>query len=164
MEQSLVFTDLYHLHAPRILKMCLAYTDDEAQAQDLLQETFIKVWQHLPEFRGDAKISTWIYRIAINTCLTHIRSKKKFVYQILPSSFEPVYDSTFDEKEQQLNQLYKAIHRLPEADRLIISMVLEELPYDEIAEVMNIKEGNLRVKIHRIKQQLTTLFFSDEYI
>ncbi|MBS1495537.1 MAG: sigma-70 family RNA polymerase sigma factor, partial [Bacteroidetes bacterium] len=54
--------------------MCMAYTDDEAQAQDFLQETFIKVWQHLDSYRGDAKISTWIYRIAVNTCLSHIRS------------------------------------------------------------------------------------------
>lgn len=142
----------------------MAYTDSEAQAKDYLQETFIKVWQHIEEYRGDAKISTWIYRIAVNTCLSHIRSAKNKI----PAELQPGFDSADDtiavQAEQHIQQLYKAIHQLPETDRLIISMVLEEIPYDEIAATVNITEGNLRVKIHRIKKELTKIFFKYEQL
>ena len=158
------FTDLYNKHAPQVLRMCMAYTDSEAQAQDFLQETFIKVWQHLETYRGDAKISTWIYRIAVNTCLSHIRSAKNKMPAALQENFDKADDLSGITKEQHIQQLYKAIHQLQETDRLIISMVLEEIPYDEIANTVNITEGNLRVKIHRIKQELTKIFFKYEQL
>jgi RNA polymerase sigma factor (sigma-70 family) len=158
------FTELYNKHAPQVLRMCMAYTDNEAQAQDFLQETFIKVWQHQETYRGDAKISTWIYRIAVNTCLSHIRSAKNKMPAELQENFDTADDLSGVTKEQHIKQLYKAIHQLPETDRLIISMVLEEIPYDEIASTVNITEGNLRVKIHRIKQELTKIFFKYEQL
>lgn len=158
------FTETYSQHAPQVLRMCMAYTDDEAQAKDLLQETFIKVWQNLGNYRGDAKLSTWIYRIAVNTCLYHIRSMKNKTPVALQESFDKEDDTSAQLKEQHIAGLYKAINQLPEADRLIISMVLEEIPYDEIADAVSISEGNLRVKIHRIKQELTKLFFKHEHI
>ncbi len=164
MSNNKVFTELYNKHAPQVLRMCMAYTDDEAQAQDFLQETFIKVWQHLDSYRGDAKISTWIYRIAVNTCLSHIRSTKNKVPDALQENFDKADDLSGIAKEQHIQHLYNAIHQLPETDRLIISMVLEEIPYDEIAKTVNISEGNLRVKIHRIKQELTKIFFKYEQL
>ena len=164
MNQQPAFTQIYNKHAPKVLRMCMAYTSNEAQAQDLLQETFIKVWQNLEQYRGDAKISTWIYRIAVNTCLSHIRSAKNKIPVELNKNFESADDDSSVLKEQQVQQLYKAIHQLPETERLIMSMVLEEIPYDEIADTVNISEGNLRVKIHRIKQQLTKIFFKYEQL
>ena len=158
------FTEIYNKHAPQVLRMCMAYTNNEAQAQDFLQETFIKVWQNLEQYRGDAKISTWIYRIAINTCLSHLRSAKNKIPAELNKNFEIADYNSGVLKEQQVQQLYKAIHQLPETERLIMSMVLEEIPYDEIADTINISEGNLRVKIHRIKQQLTKIFFKYEQL
>ncbi len=158
------FTEIYATHAPQVLRMCLAYTDNEAEAQDFMQETFINVWKNIDSFRGDAKISTWIYRIAVNTCLSHIRATKHKAPVELKETFDRADDLSTVDREQHLQQLHRAIQKLPEADRLIISMVLEEIPYEEIADAVNISEGNLRVKIHRIKQQLTKIFFSDEHI
>ena len=158
------FTEIYNKHAPQVLRMCMAYSDNEAQAQDFLQETFIKIWQNLEQYRGDAKISTWIYRIAVNTCLSHIRSAKNKIPDELKENFDSAEDNSAVVKEQHIQQLYKAIHQLPETDRLIISMVLEEIPYDEVAATVNITEGNLRVKIHRIKQDLTKIFFKYEQL
>lgn len=142
----------------------MAYTDNEAQAKDYLQETFIKVWQHIHQYRGDAKISTWIYRIAVNTCLSNIRSAKNKMPEELNPHFDTADDNCSGFKEQHITNLYKAIHQLPETDRLIISMVLEEITYEEIAATINITEGNLRVKIHRIKQELTKIFFKYEQL
>lgn len=164
MNQERVFTDIYNRYAPQVLRMCMAYTDDKTLAQDFLQETFIKVWQHLESYRGDAKMSTWIYRIAVNTCLSHIRANKNKLPVELNENFDRPEDTSGVLKQQQIEQLYKAVHQLQETDRLIISMVLEAIPYEEIAGATGITEGNLRVKIHRIKQELTNIFFRNENI
>ena len=157
---ELDFTTIYNEHAPTLLRLCKAYATDDDQAQDLLQETFVKVWQNLDKFRGDAKISTWLYRITINTCLGHLKKEKNKKTGPISLAKEPAANDSFAEKKENLDNLYRAIKGLPESERLIISMVLEDIPYDEIAGALEITEGNLRVKIHRIKQQLTTLFFS----
>lgn len=140
----------------------MGYAEDEAQAQDFLQETFIRIWQNLSKFRGEASISTWIYRITVNTCLGHLRSPKNKVPAELKPNFDTADDTANISKDHHLQQLYRAIRKLPETERLIISMVLEEIPYEEIASSFNITEGNLRVKIHRIKLELTQLFFLHE--
>ena len=127
------------------------------QADDLLQEVFIKVWENLEKFRGESQISTWIYRIAVNTCLLHLRSNKKQTKVNVEDFGSKISDET-NEKEAQIQLLYKCISELNETDRLIITLLLEEVPYPEIAEVTSISEGNLRVKIHRIKQQLSTIY------
>ncbi|RYD89614.1 MAG: RNA polymerase sigma factor [Sphingobacteriales bacterium] len=155
---------MYNQHATHVLRMCMAYTNDSVLAQDLMQETFIKAWQNLSLFRGDSAIGTWIYRIAVNTCLSHIRSTKNKIPEALQENFEMADDDSAAMKERHVSQLYQAIHALPETDRLIISMVLEEIPYPEIAGSVNISEGNLRVKIHRIKQELTKIFFRHEQL
>ncbi len=70
------FTKLYNDYSPGLLKLCLGYTGDKALAEDLLQETFIAVWNNLQKFRGDASMNTWIYRIAVNTCLSYLRKNR----------------------------------------------------------------------------------------
>jgi len=157
------FELIYKEHAPRVWKMCLAYSENEEQAKDFMQETFIRVWENLPGFRNEAKLSTWIYRITVNTCLAHLRSPKNRAPVEMKDHLELIIDQ-HDDKEQQVQQLYKAIRQLQETDRLIITMVLEEVTYPEIAQTFNISEGNLRVKIHRIKQELSKIFFSYESI
>ena len=132
-------------------------------ADDLLQETFIKVWQNLDRFRGDSQISTWVYRIAVNTCLYHIRSQKNNKTTNL-EEITAIIDNETDYKEQQVKLLYKCINKLVESDRLIITLLLEEVPYNEIATITEISEGNLRVKIHRIKQQLSKLYTEYERV
>lgn len=163
MNQQEEFTQLYRQYSPGILKLCIGYTGDAAQAEDLLQEAFVAVWRNMSRFRGDAAWGTWIYRIAVNTCLSHLRRKK------LPTvSLEQLPPVGAIEKltsiEQDLQILYQCISRLPEADRLIIGLVLEDKPYEEIAQIIGISLNNLRVKIHRIKKQLTEIYNSHERV
>ena len=157
MDKQKEFTKLYTSYSPAILKLCLGYTGHQALAEDLLQETFIGVWNNMHTFRGNAKWSTWIYRVAVNTCLSHFRKRKLRTVDI----DHPTYNVLADEecnKEQEVQLLYKCISQLAQADRLIISMVLEDTPYEEIASITGITENNLRVKIHRIKKQLTETY------
>lgn len=153
------FTQLYNEFGEGIRKLCLGYTGDAVLAQDLLQETFITVWNNMDKFRGESKWSTWIYRIAVNTCLSHLRKKKDKLIDIENSPVALISDET-NTKEQEVQLLYKCISQLQEADRLVITLVLEDKPYDEIASITGITEVNLRVKIHRIKKQLTQIYNS----
>ena len=159
MTQQETFTRLYRQYAPGIRKLCMGYTGSAAQAEDLLQESFMAVWNNMHKYRGEASWGTWIYRIAVNTCLLYLRKQKSKPKKIADDVLQNLAEETHNQ-DNELQLLYKCISRLPETDRLIISMVLEELPYEDIASIAGITENNLRVKIHRIKNQLTEMFNS----
>lgn len=152
------FRRIYEANSKKIFHLCYGYTGDDDSANDLLQETFLKVWQNLHKFRNQALISTWIYRIAVNTCLTYLRSEKRQAKDEITPQLAETKREEFSEKNEQVALLYKCISKLEESERIIITLVLDEVPYPEIAEVSGISEGNLRVKIHRIKQKLTELY------
>lgn len=151
------FKQIYADYSQKVHRLCLGYTGDSMQADDLMQEVFIKIWENLPKFRGDSQVSTWLYRIAVNTCLLHLRDTKKHIKVDIEKTTLKISDDNND-KEAQVQLLYKCISELNETDRLIITLMLEEVPYGEIAEATSISEGNLRVKIHRIKQQLSEIY------
>jgi RNA polymerase sigma-70 factor (ECF subfamily) len=133
----------------------MGFVNDYDAAQDLAQETFIIVWQKLDTFRNESSIGTWIFRIASNNCLRQIEKNKRF-----PKSELPVH--IIEEKqtslEPQIQFLYKCIAELPETERIIISLELEDVRQTEIAKIVGLSETNTRVKIHRIKEKLTQKF------
>lgn len=157
-DKEAVFKQIFETNSKKIFHLCLGYAGDDDAANDLLQETFLKVWQNLDKFRNQAMISTWIYRIAVNTCLTYLRSEKRQGKEELTPLIADTQKEEFSEKNEQVALLYKCISKLEESERIIITMVLDELPYPEIADISGISEGNLRVKIYRIKQKLTDLY------
>ncbi|MEJ8801674.1 RNA polymerase sigma factor [Pontibacter sp. H249] len=159
MTQQETFTQLYKQYAPGIRKLCLGYTGSAAQAEDLLQESFMAVWNNMPKYRGEASWGTWIYRVAVNSCLLYLRKEKTKPQKVDADALHNLAAEE-DNEENNVQLLYKSISKLPETDRLIISMVLEELPYEDIASIAGMSENNLRVKIHRIKKQLTEIFNS----
>ena len=133
----------------------MGFVNDYDVAQDLAQETFIIVWQKLETFRNESSIGTWIFRIASNNCLRQLEKQKRF-----PKSELSIHLS--EEKqtylEPQIQFLYKCIAELPETERIIISLELEEVKQAEIAKIVGLSEANIRVKIHRIKEKLTQKF------
>jgi RNA polymerase sigma factor (sigma-70 family) len=159
-----LFKEIFDANSKKIYHLCFGYTGDDDAANDLLQETFLKVWQNLEKFRNQSMISTWIYRIAVNTCLTYLKSEKRQAKdELTPNIIENREEETQDkEKQEQIKTLYQCISKLDEHERIIITMVMDEVPYPEIAEVSGISEGNLRVKIHRIKHKLTELYNEHE--
>ncbi|MGH2624431.1 MAG: RNA polymerase sigma factor, partial [Sphingobacterium sp.] len=146
-QNEALFKSIFDRNNRKVYHLCYGYTGDSDAANDLMQETFIKVWQNLDKFRNQSQISTWIYRIAVNTCLSYLRvEKRKVTDEINERIIETKADEVSD-KQEQVNQLYKCIAQLEENERIIITMVLDEVPYQEIAEISGISEGNLRVKI-----------------
>ena len=148
------FEELYRAYHQMVYHLCLGFVKGDADAaHDLSQETFIHCWQARAKFQGKSSYKTWVYRIAVNTCLQHLRRSRK--KQRVPLNEVPPGATTAPEAPAApYRALYKAIGQLNEVDRLIITMVLEELDYDEIAEVMGLKAGTLRVRIYRIKKAL----------
>jgi RNA polymerase sigma-70 factor (ECF subfamily) len=153
------FEEIYKVYSPKIFRVCMAYINDYEQARDLTQETFIIVWQNLSSFRNESQISTWIFRIATNNCLRAIERSKRTPTIELPAYLPIVPEES---QEEKLNFLYSCIAELEETERIIISLVLEELPQAEIASVVGLSEVNTRVKIHRIKDKLSKKFKKHE--
>ena len=151
----MAFEEIYELYWQRIFRLCMGYVNDTDLAQDLAQETFIIVWQQLPKFRNESSVGTWIFRIASNNCLRQIEKEKKFTKTDLPINLE---EKKQESMEPQIQMLYQFISELPETDRIIISLELEEVKQAEIAHIVGLSESNIRVKIHRIKEKLTQKF------
>lgn len=156
----MAFEEIYELYWQRIFRLCMGYVNDADLAQDLAQETFIIVWQQLPKFRNESSIGTWIFRIASNNCLRQIEKEKKFAKTDLPINLE---EKKQESMEPQIQMLYQFISELPETDRIIISLELEEVKQAEIAHIVGLSESNIRVKIHRIKEKLTQKFKENGY-
>lgn len=147
----ITFEELYSRYSPQIFRVCLGYTNDEDQAQDLVQETFIAVWNGLSGFRNESQIGTWIFRIATNHCLRAVAKAKRMPGGELPFNLAAPIEESIEEK---VSILYRCIAELAETERIIISLELEGLPQSAIASIVGLNNGNVRVKVHRIKEKL----------
>ncbi|WP_425390446.1 RNA polymerase sigma factor [Ekhidna sp.] len=152
------FQSIFDKYQSMVSQMCLGFVcGDQDIAKDLTQEVFISTWNAMERFEGRSSYKTWIYRITVNTCLQyHRKNKRQTLIDLSTVENDLEEESNISSVERQ-NELYVAINQLNEVDRLIIMMILEELEYEEIAEVIGISETNLRVKIHRIKKKLKKL-------
>ncbi|SEA33658.1 RNA polymerase sigma-70 factor, ECF subfamily [Arachidicoccus rhizosphaerae] len=153
------FEKIYQSYWQKIYRLCMGYVNDHAVAQDLAQETFITIWQQLPKFRNESNIGTWIFRIASNNCLRQIKNEKRIINVELPLNLKA---EEHESKEPQIKLLYKFISELPQTDRIIISLELEDIKQAEIASIVGLSESNVRVKVHRIKEKLMKKFKEHE--
>lgn len=153
------FEAIYKNYWQQIFRLCMGYTNDYEMAKDMAQETFIAVWKQLPGFRHEASIGTWIYRIATNLCLRHIEKVKRYPIAEFP---EHLQEENYYNLEPNIKLLYQFIAELPEIDRIIISLELENIKQTEIADITGMTEANIRVRIHRIKEKLTQKFKQNE--
>ena len=133
-------------------KVCSIYCNQQEDYEDLFQEITYYAWKGYPNFRGEAKFSTWLYRIALNTAISSFRKRKPTIdlVSVLPDQISESSTDINDLKQQ----LLWSIKRLNEAERAIIALYLEEMSYQEIAEIIGITENNVGVKINRIKNKL----------
>jgi RNA polymerase sigma-70 factor (ECF subfamily) len=151
------FREIYIEYSPKIYRFCLGYVNDYDKAKDLTQDTFIAVWEGLANFRGEAGIGTWIFKIAANKCLRQLDNEKRQQKMVAEL---PVDHITNIEKEEEEKHVFlrNCIAQLPETDRLIIGLHLEDVAQEKIAEIIGISHANVRVKVHRIKSVLTEQF------
>lgn len=141
-----------------IIKICRAYTDSEEDFEDYYQEVCLQIWRSREQFKGQSEWSTWIYRLALNVCMTLLKKRKNsdphFVSDAVPVEVAETVQAFSDDS---LNELFKAIKQLSEIDRAVIMLYLEEKSYQEIAEIMGTNPNNVGVRIKRIKERLKKL-------
>ncbi len=148
------FVSLLNQHQKIIYKVCNLYMDSHADREDLFQEITLQAWKAYENFRGDAKFSTWLYRVALNTAITYFRKEKRkpaiFSTDTVPDQTEETYDPI----EEQVKAMYTAIGNLSKIDKAIVMLYLEDYSYIEIGEMMGITANNVAVKMNRIKIKL----------
>ena len=143
----------------RLYRICRAYLPrDPAAAQDLYQDIVVQLWTHLPSFRGEAQLSTWVYRVAVNTALLFKRREQRHMPALDPAALAEHLPAESSEATRQqnalLDQLHHCIAQLPGPDRLLMSLLLEDASYQQIAEVVGLSVSNVGVRLNRLKKKL----------
>jgi RNA polymerase sigma-70 factor, ECF subfamily len=145
----------------RIWNICRHYSRSDEDTQDLQQEVLINVWRSLENFRGDAALSTWIYRIAVNTSLNYIMKENRrsqfnltLDHQNINMLMQEDDHEQKIETEKKLDELHEIINQLNVIDKLLISLSIEKLTTREISDIIGITEPNVRTKLHRIREEL----------
>ena len=147
------FSKMVREQKSTIYTVCYMFSNDEDEVSDLFQETLINLWKGYESFRHESKLSTWIYRVAMNTCISADRKKRKQGTKV-PLSMDINLYNDEDHETKQVRQLHERIQRLDLIDRALVMMWLEGMNYDEIADVIGISVKNVGVKLVRIKEKL----------
>jgi RNA polymerase sigma-70 factor (ECF subfamily) len=154
-EQGYIFNHWIDQYKALIFKIVRAYGDTVMDQDDLFQEISIQVWRSIPAFRNESAVTTWIYRIALNTAISWVTRERK--YRKANDAVDHIPDvltHTHKPEDEQLTWLYKAIHALDEIDRSVALLLLDGFSYKEMAVILGITVSNVGVKINRIKKQL----------
>lgn len=150
------FLDAIRQHNGIIHKVCRLYCHSAEDRQDMFQEIVAQVWKSFPGFRQEAKISTWIYRIALNTAISDFRKNKGKIKTIIlnPHEIQSIYDYEDEKQNEKLQLMQQAIDRLSDVEKALIMLYLENKSYEDMEEILGMSQGNLRVKMNRIKEKL----------
>lgn len=149
------FTELLLQHQHIIYKVCLMYAQDKEDIADLYQETVYNLWKSYTTFENRSSFSTWLYRVALNTCISDLRRRKHHEYVPLQLTDIDLPDN--DPQAEMLNTLYSLVRCLNKLDRMYIVLWLDEKTYDEIAEIVGTNRNQVAVRLHRIKEKLKTM-------
>lgn len=133
-----------------IYKVASFYVDGEYSINDLYQEVVLNLWKSYSSFRGESKLSTWIYRISLNTCLSFFRRNKNKpayveIYNDIPMA---------EESNDAIKELYTLINRLGRIEKALVLLYLEDKSYKEIAEITGLSVSNVGTKLNRIKEKM----------
>lgn len=155
-DKKALFISIFNENKDHIYRICLGYLIDKQDVDDLFQDVMVNIWRGLDSFRGDAKASTWVYRIAVNTSLIYNKKVKRKQQLINQQEMDEIADQTSENAETKMNLavLRKSISGLKKQDRLIITLLLEGMSYQDIADIIGISINYVGVKINRIKKQL----------
>lgn len=150
------FTELVRGNKSTIYTVCYMFSKDESEVNDLFQETLVNLWKGFGNFEGRSNARTWVYRVALNTCITVDRKKKKRGKSV-PLTMDVNLFEDNDSDSRQVQMLRQRISRLQPFDRAIVLLWLENMSYDEIGQVVGISAKNVSVRLYRIKEQLKNM-------
>lgn len=146
------FAELVRQNRSTIYTVCYMFSKDNDEVADMFQEVLIRLWNGIGTYSGRSDIKTWIYRVALNTCITIDKSKKR--HRRMKLEMDTDYFSSRDTRSAQARILHRRICCLQPLDRAIVLLWLEDISYDEIAEIVGISAKNVSVRLVRIREQL----------
>ena len=153
---------MINTHRGIIYKVCNLYGHEKDYREDLFQEIVLQLWKSFPSFRQQSMISTWMYRVALNTAISSFRrEKKKPESQSLSTAALQIPDMTDLEEQERAGMLEQAIQQLTKIEKALIMLYLDEKSYREISEIMGITQSNVGVKLNRIKSKLEKIIKAD---
>ena len=153
---ELQFTRMVKEYRKTIYTVCYFFSKDTEEVNDLYQEILINLWKGFPNYRGESSLKTWIWRVSLNTCSNQERKKKSRI-RTVPLSIDIDLYNDEDAGSKQIQMLYDRINRLDVFDRAIILLWLENMTYQDIADVVGISVSNVTTRLFRIKEQLKTM-------
>ena len=142
-------------HKSTIYTVCYMFSKDADEVNDLFQEVLVNLWKGFESFEHRSDIKTWIYRVALNTCISLDRKKRRAATAQVSMDINLFEDS--DEDTRQVDLLHKRISRLQPFDRAIVLLWLENLSYEEIGQIVGITTKNVSVRLYRIREQLKNI-------
>ena len=155
MHTEKAFIQSIEQHHKIIHKVCNLYMNNEQDKKDLFQEIVLGAWKGYRHFKGEAKFSTWLYRVALNTAITFYRKEKR---QVATAPFKEQYTTlaadVHTDEDEQLTAMNRAIAELSSIDKALVMLYLEDYNYQDIGEIMGITANNVAVKMNRIKSKL----------
>jgi len=160
MDQDLENTFLSALeqNQQKLLRICSVYAEDAEDKKDLFQEALVNIWQAMPSFEEKSSLSTWMFRITLNVCLrlqSRQERKRNHFVKVNSITIENIKDEEISHDDhERLIKLRNCIKKLNDADRAVITLYLEELPYKEISEITGLTENHVAVIVKRIKEKL----------
>ena len=139
-----------------IQKICRAYSNSEEEFKDYVQEVSYYLWKSIDTFKGESKVSTWVYRVTLNVCLTQLNKNKKISEKLIVNDQieQNFVHIQAPSEDLQITMLYDAIKQLKEIDKAIVMLYLEKKELKEIANIMGMTISNVGVRINRLKKEL----------
>lgn len=153
------FSELLNSNSKIINRVCCLYIDTEEDRKDLHQEICLQLWRSYGNFEGKSAVSTWLYKVALNTAITFFKKDKKQNQQTSQCfEFQSVIDDDVEEeKREQIEKMYEAINQLDRMEKALVTLYLDDKSYKEVSEILGISSVNARVKIVRIKEKLKNM-------
>ncbi len=148
------FATLIQQHEKLVYKVCHLYATDDEDIRDLFQEIVLQAWHGYGRYRGDAAISTWLYRVALNTAITHKRRQRNAIATTPQLPLIDIADDGQAPYAEEYRIMHKLIGELPPLDKALVLLYLEDRPHNEIAEILGISISNVGTKLNRIKDRL----------
>lgn len=158
----LAFKRIYNFYIPFVWKIAFNMSGRNFEsAKEIVQETFLKVFESVKKFKGNSAFSTWLYRVTYTTAINYLRKNKNNNFNINPDFLISSEKSDHYEVQQITNQILSTLS--PEERFLLVAREIEEIPFEEISKIMGISSGALRTRLHRLKQQIrTSEFFTNK--
>ncbi|PSL45567.1 RNA polymerase sigma-70 factor (ECF subfamily) [Chitinophaga niastensis] len=155
-EQHHIYEKWLGQHKALIFKIVRAYAFSAMDQDDLFQEIIIQIWHSIPSFRHEASVTTWLYRISLNTAIKWTRKERKYYHADNLDNVQHILQEHSIQMDERLIWLYEEIYKLDAIDRSITLLLLDGFSYKDIAGILGITESNVGVKINRIKKYLIT--------